>query len=744
MHLPILSLLFAGSLLAAPQDPPAVALEATADGYRVDGPAHEALFDTDGARLTIEDPTRPPVAQKPSLGLRLVDWGGRKVAADAEPVDRGDFVDYEHGDVVERYRVRSGGFEQQFVVAEKPQVAGDLVFGIAVTGNVTCDACDAAQQELRFVQPDGQAIRYGRAKALDADGDEVAVATRYDGAGRIELVVPAAFVSEARYPLVVDPVVGSVMTIDTVSVGQQAVAQDAVGGRYMVVYADYSGATAVVRGRIFDGGGTPLTIPFQVGQGEFPDVAYTEALGSPGFFVAYEKNNRIVGTVVNAATGGPLMSGLLEVSQPGPGQPGSSTAPAKDLRPTVSCSSSSVIVGWLRRPVSGSTDPKEAWVRLLLPSGAGLVRGHEQMIDSAGSGALSFLELPDYHVRESGLLGSSYVTRAVWMREFTFPSVDWQIRTCSFRMRGANVFSSPTFAYIEPSTYVPGGDDITSDALYPSIGAIADLGVNATEHEFLLTWVSEPDELRALRYDLSGPLGFYAPVQQGVVLCAVSSGSTEYTLLVTDNTSSVATTVFRVLADGTVAATGIPTNAMYSASGLPSATSRPLPNTANEPRGNTSLMAWTHLVANEWTVEAQFFEPVAPTSTLVFGGCPGPNGLFAANGTSGGDPIPGNQDFAVTLGNTPPGSLAALIVGNQNVSTPLPGAGICSLKVGLPFLTAFPIVTNAAGAGSVPIPMPCPIPHGTSLTMQWAIYAPGFNALDWYMSAGRRFDWSHN
>jgi hypothetical protein len=127
------------------------------------------------------------------------------VAASAA-MTRSDYrVEYRSGNVVEAYDVLPEGLEQTFVLAHRPAAAGDLrVTGVLATA-LTADAVEAHHGDVLLRDAAGVAlVRYGKAIAIDADGDRFAMTTTSFG-NTITLQLPAASVAAADFPLVVDP-----------------------------------------------------------------------------------------------------------------------------------------------------------------------------------------------------------------------------------------------------------------------------------------------------------------------------------------------------------------------------------------------------------------------------------------------------------------------------------------------------------------------------------------------------------
>ncbi|HKB15787.1 MAG TPA: hypothetical protein VKF62_06965, partial [Planctomycetota bacterium] len=126
------------------------------------------------------------------------------VAQAIEPSIEGTRVSYDRGPVKEVYDLRPREVEQLFVVSTRP-VAGDLVVRVGVVSEMAFGG--STDEGLRFEAPGGLGgAVYGKAVAIDAEGDVAELTTLLDG-GTIEIRVPAPLVAAAAFPLTIDPVV---------------------------------------------------------------------------------------------------------------------------------------------------------------------------------------------------------------------------------------------------------------------------------------------------------------------------------------------------------------------------------------------------------------------------------------------------------------------------------------------------------------------------------------------------------
>ena len=165
-------------------------------------------------------------------------------------------VEYSLGPVVEAYDVRTEGLEQTFVLAHRPASQGDLRITGEITTGLWTEPVAEMHGDLVFYDGNGTPlVRYGRALAVDADGDTFAMTTTCTG-NTITLALPAAALAQADFPLVVDPLLAPAMSMtiaNAVDVGEVDGAVEnhnvSLNGAY-VMTRHYSATDADVVARI--------------------------------------------------------------------------------------------------------------------------------------------------------------------------------------------------------------------------------------------------------------------------------------------------------------------------------------------------------------------------------------------------------------------------------------------------------------------------------------------------------------
>jgi hypothetical protein len=228
--------------------------------------------------------------------LSSVERGGVVLAAGGpvEPALDGRRVTYALAPgVEERYDVLPEGIHQTFHVASPPPGSGDLV----VRGRIATELPLAGATDdggLLFAYDGIGGVTYGGVTGVDATGRTVAGELRLAG-DALELVLPAAFVDSAAYPLVVDPLIGSelpIQTTDTYDDGDPDVAFDAGDNHYLVVWERRFSLTDIdVRGRLLEPDGSVavslIHIESTAALANAPSVATVR--DSDTYFVAWQE-----------------------------------------------------------------------------------------------------------------------------------------------------------------------------------------------------------------------------------------------------------------------------------------------------------------------------------------------------------------------------------------------------------------------------------------------------------------------
>jgi hypothetical protein len=152
-------------------------------------------------------------------------------------------VEYALGPVVEAYDVLDDGLEQTFVIERRPTGEGDLRIIGKITTALWTEPVEDHVGDLQFRDARGTPlVRYGRAVAIDADGDRFSVMTSCSG-NTITLRLPAAALAAADFPLVVDPLLAATTTqtlSSTVALGDIDAAAEGLN-------ASHNGAFCVTR-----------------------------------------------------------------------------------------------------------------------------------------------------------------------------------------------------------------------------------------------------------------------------------------------------------------------------------------------------------------------------------------------------------------------------------------------------------------------------------------------------------------
>ncbi len=187
-------------------------------------------------------------------------------------------LEYRHGEgITERYLVKSRAVEQQFVL-RGPYAGGDVL----LTGSVQTDLVPevtSSFEGIAFRRGDVTVLNYGEAKAIDAAGRTALLEERWSQ-GELTIVVPASFLAGAKFPVLVDPFIGSLATVDPAVDLAQNPAVATTGGaatfKALAVWSTNLTSPRFIRGRIIDPHGNTIVGPISaVDEGSGISVFYT-------------------------------------------------------------------------------------------------------------------------------------------------------------------------------------------------------------------------------------------------------------------------------------------------------------------------------------------------------------------------------------------------------------------------------------------------------------------------------------
>ncbi|HEY3324630.1 MAG TPA: PKD domain-containing protein [Planctomycetota bacterium] len=143
----------------------------------------------------------------------------------------------------ERYRPRGDGVEQSFFLQRPVSGQGDLTFSceLSLDGLTALPARAERRGGISFVDATGRlAVRYGQIVVRDAAQRGLVLEPVLENGKRITFAVPAKWLDEASYPVVVDPLVGTDFQISPDNpVGVAPPLVCAGTNSFLVVWNDY-------------------------------------------------------------------------------------------------------------------------------------------------------------------------------------------------------------------------------------------------------------------------------------------------------------------------------------------------------------------------------------------------------------------------------------------------------------------------------------------------------------------------
>ncbi len=275
--------------------------------------------------------------------------------------------EYDLGAVVEAYDVGPEGVEQTFVLPSSPG-PGDVEIVGRVDSPLRCEPRVGAHAPLQFVSPcGGPGVVYGAATAIDADGRRLALDSASDGE-RITLRVPGAWLADARFPVVVDPLLTPVV-VHTLSDLVTAIDldRDDRNNQLGVAFARiWSNSDHDVYFRLAtDSFGAPVTVFSRIGGEDTraPSLAYVN--GANRWIVAYEVTAGTSDIEVHVHTGGSSTLSSTFAPLPSP-LGGLQRRPAVGGVRTAAAGQRGIIVRECHT-TWGGTDPTQIWATVYDP-----------------------------------------------------------------------------------------------------------------------------------------------------------------------------------------------------------------------------------------------------------------------------------------------------------------------------------------------------------------------------------------
>ena len=221
----------------------------------------------------------------------------------AAPVAVDEDVRYDRGaGISEHFAVRMEGVELSYRFESKPEGTGDLVVRIQVETDLELDGPLAEDGAFALTEAGVGGVNVGAVTGVDANGRTVAGATRYED-GVLELSLPAGFVEEAAYPMVLDPIIESQLVVASGFYEVDPdVAYDESSDTFIVVWLRrLSGSDAAIYARRYDSDGNSKgTTILALEHGE-PLVANMAIRDQ--FVVVWKTWNKVKCLSVDAVTG---------------------------------------------------------------------------------------------------------------------------------------------------------------------------------------------------------------------------------------------------------------------------------------------------------------------------------------------------------------------------------------------------------------------------------------------------------
>src|SRR3972149_798760 len=263
------------------------------DYYFVEDPAYRAEFTPDA--ITYYQKRGGQNRNNDSLQFRLISIGSSEqlfsVNRPSSLISEENMVTYfRTPSIKEIYEVRKDGVEQSWII-EQPFTdnSGDMI----INGMLTTQLHPRSNNKggIDFFNESGDYVTtYSNVTVIDKEGKRIILSPSYEDS-RLTITVPEKWLDEAVYPVVVDPVLGADIRVDTLTTTDNYPAIAFDGTNYLIVWhtgapnVNGTGTTAIKGVRISYTGtlldAPPLNIGDQVDatcttqcDDQFPSVAY--------------------------------------------------------------------------------------------------------------------------------------------------------------------------------------------------------------------------------------------------------------------------------------------------------------------------------------------------------------------------------------------------------------------------------------------------------------------------------------
>jgi hypothetical protein len=272
-------------------------------GLVAGGPGWSAEIDPEGVRVTAvlgREVDRSPALELGLAGVQRGSWARSHRGEILVPRLSGQRAVYERNGLSEWYESREGGLEQGFTFASEPAGEGDLLVELSVGGELARPDQSGWRDAVTFRHEGREVLSVSGVLGIDAAGQTQVGDLRYAD-GSLWLRLPAEFVDQAAYPLVLDPLIGSVGTVSSAGdAASPALAYHPVLNRFLAAWSvDLSSTQSELRAQLLDVFGAPVGGLITVNLGTSDTLARDPAVGfnrdAGSFLVAYRLASFVFG-----------------------------------------------------------------------------------------------------------------------------------------------------------------------------------------------------------------------------------------------------------------------------------------------------------------------------------------------------------------------------------------------------------------------------------------------------------------